>query len=199
MPTRGVIGFVYNGEQKITYVPFDAYPSRCGVQNVEFLRSGMAASGNDTASLIRKFQDLHLVTRGKAGMPVPMETANKVRYVLQDQSLPADSWYNLLRTTQGDLGWITTAGAMIDAASFGEDSLHCEWGWIVDLNTETLDVYRGFQREPHEGGLWSGVPEQRGGYYGIRKIQGFYLDALPTRMDLQNMERLDNGLSVAVK
>ena len=72
--------------------------------------------------------------------------------------------HRLLRGTQGKPGKILRAGYYEDAKEFPLDSLFCEWGYLVDLDAGTLEVYRGFQKSSPTEGRWAGRPtleEQR--------------------------------------
>ena len=65
-------------------------------------------------------------------------------------------WYCLLRKTQGDLFLFNNdLRHMIDSHQFLADSLFCEWAYIVNLDSEKLEVYRGFNKDPHASGRYS--------------------------------------------
>ena len=68
-----------------------------------------------------------------------------------------------------------------DSFDFGKDSLFCEWAYVVDLYADSLDVYKGFQKETHQEGIWSDGALNDGGYAPIRKVIGFPLGDLPSK------------------
>ena len=54
-------------------------------------------------------------------------------------------YYCLTRETQGDLDAIVSLGFMIDSKAFLKDDLMCEWAYIINLDSEKLDVYTGIK------------------------------------------------------
>ena len=44
---------------------------------------------------------------------------------------------------------------MLTARDFINSSLFCEWGYIVNFDTQELEVYRGFQEERHDKGRYA--------------------------------------------
>jgi len=67
---------------------------------------------------------------------------------VSEQSL--DDWYCLLRNVQGELKPYINGSIqhLIDSQDFIKDSLFCEWGYIINLDDNVLEVWRGFQKEP---------------------------------------------------
>ena len=54
--------------------------------------------------------------------------------------------------------------------TFAKDSLFCEWAYVVNLDTEMLEVYRGFQETPLEpSDRFYHLQEENSKYYPIRK------------------------------
>ena len=49
-------------------------------------------------------------------------------------------------------------GAAIDSHTFPLEGLHCEWGYLVDLDAERFEIYKGMQRELPKQGRWAGRP-----------------------------------------
>ncbi len=37
---------------------------------------------------------------------------------------------------------------IIDSQDFIQDSLFCEWGYVINLDDRTVEVYTGFQKHP---------------------------------------------------
>jgi hypothetical protein len=81
---------------------------------------------------------------------------------------------------------------LLDEIGFATDSLFCEWAYVIDLDAETLEVFKGFQKEPlPETERFFGFElkypnEVCEGYYPIRMIASYPLDAPPT---LEQMQR----------
>jgi hypothetical protein len=67
-------------------------------------------------------------------------------------------WYVLLRNTQGNPAAVLEAGMMTDGEDFLQDSLFCEWAYVMNLDTLTLEIYKGFQTKPHTRGRYAQIP-----------------------------------------
>lgn len=64
-----------------------------------------------------------------------------------------EDWYCLLRNTQGDLRhYHKGIEHMIDSQEFLADSLFCEWAYIMNLDDQQFEVYRGFNKNPNARG-----------------------------------------------
>lgn len=188
MGTRNLTVVVKDGTHKIAqYGQWDGYPSGVGADiltfladptNVEALRSiadrvHFAAEGEEEALLTELAPDL----AGKEWFTseesdrfnsiLPSLTRNHGGKILQ-HLVTSDDPHSLILT---------------DSFSFGEDSLFCEWAYVVDLDANTLECYQGFQHEPHTDGRWSYfVPEgtRNGGpYYGVKLVKTYALADLP--------------------
>ena len=65
------------------------------------------------------------------------------------------------------------------------DGLFCEWVYVVDLDSNTFEIYQGFQIHPSENRfsfLFEGVIN---GYYPPKLVATYPLDELPTDSQLQ--------------
>jgi hypothetical protein len=172
MGTRGFVGFVVDGQEKIAYNHFDSYPSELGVHVLQWARSV-----EDWQEIRELAATLRLVSDDSP--PTSEDVAMLGDYYDgRVGGTSAVSWYQLLRKTQGDMAAILAAGALEDASEFPYDSLFAEWGYIVDLDANRLEVYKGFQEEPHKEGRFATRGADRG-YYPVRMIASWPLDALP--------------------
>lgn len=162
MSTRGLVGFVVNDAVKATYNHFDSYPNGLGLDVVKFvqgLKNVSEASEHAQAIILVSEED----------EPTPEQVQRITGQSTPDAAVGGD-WYAWLRDAQGDLAEYLRLGFMIDNKDFGRNSLFCEWGYLVNLDTKTVEVYRGFQKDPHSEGRWAGNGPENG-YYGIRLIK----------------------------
>jgi hypothetical protein len=78
-----------------------------------------------------------------------------------------------------DLDTLPHVGIMEDGSSFPTASLYCEWGYLIDLDTATFEVYRGFQKAPHDAGRFAHRPSANDGFYPVALVASWPLTALP--------------------
>lgn len=143
MGTRGLIGFHSEGINKVTYNHFDSYPSGLGYQAIK-----------DTHKLLedpefkQKVDALQLVN--EESKPTAEQITALKKYFNPNVSTGSEQeWYALLRDVQGDVKENLKCGYMIDSEIFAKSSLFCEWGYVINLDTEQFEVYQGFQKEDH--------------------------------------------------
>lgn len=148
MGTRGFLGFVIDGTEKITYKHSDAYPSGLGADVLSWLRKAHLGAARRMAG------ELRVVDRDS--QPTAEDIERLMGYARSHVSTgQLDEWYVLLRGTQGNPAAILDAGVIEDAGEFPMDSVMAEYGYLVDFDAEVFEVYRGFQREPHDKGRFA--------------------------------------------
>lgn len=188
MGTRGLVGFVIDGEVKAAYNHFDSYPSGKGIEVLRQLR-GMLDSVEATRQAARK---LRLVTDD-----IP-PTDDEIHALLPNADTGVSTgavteWYVLLRELQGNLLGYLQAGVMEDGSAFAGDSLFCEWAYLIDLDAERFEVYRGFQKARHDQGRFANLPpDDRDGpahtYWPIALVASWGFSHLPTDSSFLAME-----------
>lgn len=68
-----------------------------------------------------------------------------------------------------------------DALEFAKDSLFCEWAYVIDLDKDVLEVYKGWQKTPSKRKNHRfGNEVNSDGYYPVRLKAKFPLSDLPT-------------------
>jgi hypothetical protein len=176
MSTRGFIGFVAEGVEKIAYNHSDSHPGGLGLDMLVWLRHA-----NRTA-LAQQVTSLRVV----AAESEPTDDDVRALKLYYNASVGGPSsrptWYQLLRETQGNPSAILRAGVIEDASNFPGDSLFAEYGYVVDLDAGTFEAYVGFQHKPHEKGRFAGR-EPRNGYYPVALAGSWPLDDLPDSDD----------------
>jgi hypothetical protein len=84
----------------------------------------------------------------------------------------------LLRSTQGDLNiYKENLRYMIERNDFIKDSLFCEFGYIINLETNELEIYKGGQKAPQENRYQINTSET--GYYNCALVKIFSLNDIP--------------------
>jgi len=179
MGTRGIVGVCVDGVDKMAYNHLDSYPEGLGVSMLGqcrklVKRAGGLVKAKEAARAIRLVDDM-----------IPVTTEDVKKYTgMADLGVGEQSphdWYCLLRNAQGNLLAYLDAGVMLDAATFIRDSLFCEWGYIVNLDTEKLEVYKGFQRQPHDKGRFANPLPNCDKHYPCALVAEFDLHKLPTK------------------
>ena len=142
MGTRGCYGFRKNGIDKITYNQYDSYPDCLGRTMVEFCK-------NTSIQEMNEIFDRIILVDGY-DKPTPEQiTACRSYYNGNVGRQSPDDWYCLLREAQGEPNaYKNGLRYMIDSHEFIKDSLFCEYAYIIDLNTNKLEFYVGFQMQP---------------------------------------------------
>lgn len=179
MGTRGFLTFVADGVEKTTYNHRDSYPEALGSNVLEWARK------TDLTEAARAVRDLRVVAPNSTPTAQDIERLRGYANLsVGEQSL--DDWYVLLRETQGDPAAILSAGVLIDASEFPADSLFAEWGYVIDVDAQTFEVYRGFQHAPHDKGRFASRPPREsvsGSYYPVALLATFPLAGLPSDED----------------
>jgi len=165
MGTRGFVGVAIDGDTKLSYNHFDSYPDGLGVELLGSLRMRLHPDAKSALeTLAEQARALRMVDED--GTPGELELA-----LFRDFSDPnvggsidkptdgtVQNYYQLLRKLQGDLLRSLDLGLAIDCDGFQFDSLFCEWGYLLDFDANTLQVYQGFQHKRHNKGRWAGLP-----------------------------------------
>ena len=180
MGTRGIYGFRKNEVDKLTYNHYDSYPEVLGRNIVEFI-------GNHTIEELNKIYDKIIMVDNES---IPTEEQIKECEKYTDLSVSQQTtqdWYCLLRDTQGDLSaYDDDLKYMIDNADFILDGLFCEYGYIINLDTNRLEIYRGGQKEIDPTNRYTiedEVAEENMGYYPCKMV---------AEIDLKMIQGLDD-------
>lgn len=196
MGTRGFITFVIDGTEKTAYNHFDSYPTGLGHQVAEDLKSEWV-----TPDAVRALQVVNDSIK-----PTPDDKLRLAAFTDTGVSTGStDDWYCLLHETQGSPAKIVRAGYIEDAGDFPLDSLFAEWGYVIDMDTMTLEVYAGFQKSPHSAGRFASreVTDEyarQHGYYPVALIASYdILGGLPDDAELERLEQSVYGTPESIE
>jgi hypothetical protein len=169
------MGVRIGDQDKVTYCHFDCYPEGLGKKVVSAVRAMLRDPGIE--GLKQLATELRLVDGNSEATPTEQERFG--RFADDGVSTQKRSeWYVLLRELQGDLKGTLQAGVMIDSHEFLQDSLFCEYAYIVNLDDMAFECYRGFQREPHTKGRYAALTG-RDEYKPVALVGSFDLADIP--------------------
>lgn len=144
------MAFNIDGQLKGTYNHWDSYPSGLGIT----ISSWIEDRNFDLEKARNESRRLEAVNENEK--PTSEQIDKLMQYAnlnVSDRSL--EDWYALLRETQGDPQATLDSGFYIDGINFATDSLFCEWGYVIDLDEEALEIYKGFNNEGEVEGRFS--------------------------------------------
>ena len=172
MGTRGALGFRVDNADKLTLNAYDSNPLGLGLDVVSFIQA------TEDKTLRALAPRIELVSA--SGTPTPEQIAHCAPWTdLSVDAQSTSSWYCLLRKAQGNLGaYAQGLRYMRDSNQFVFDSLYCEWAYVINLDTEMLEIYEGFQEKPGRGRYANGRPARGGDYYGVSLVQEIPLAAV---------------------
>ena len=99
-----------------------------------------------------------------------------------------EDWYSLLSSSQGNIISAALLGVMLDNSGFIESSSHCEYGYVINLDDNTVEFYEGCQKTKPKG-RYRNAPKDDMGYYACTLVNAFSLD------DFVKMNKADILLS----
>lgn len=181
MLTRGIYGFHVNGTDKLAYNHADSYPQHLGLSILGELNA--VKDWDQTKKLVSDLIPIH-ETRSLDANSQIFQAELRRHYDGQGGIKKPSSFYDLMQPLQGKLEPFLSGklSFMATANEFIDDSLFCEWGYIANLDSHELEVYRGLQRsEPLEPSRYGGTEVSRQGYYPCKQIASYSLSQLPTK------------------
>ena len=142
MGTRNLTIVHKNGEYKVAqYGQWDGYPGGLGVTLLNFLKNV------NMDSFRNAIDNVSFYTKEEIGEI--NKTIDEIR-----KDIPNYSWQKdfpqLSRDTGVDiLNLITFKGVnkVNNSIDFAADSLFCEWAYVIDIDTNKFEVYKGFNHE----------------------------------------------------
>jgi hypothetical protein len=184
---------VSNGETKVAqYGQWDGYPSGAGTDILKFLR------GEGNLETLRK-------RAGKLRFISPEELDKLlVRYGANPEtgSIAYDDYGKftkenptLSRDTGADVLYYICASndpiPLENSEEFAKNGLFCEWVYVVDLDKNQFEVYKGFNTSPppKDQRFYDGDVPSHGDYFPVHLVDTFYMDVLPTEEEF--LSRVD--------
>lgn len=183
MGTRGLYGIRKGGVDKCTYNHFDSYPDGLGADVLQFCATHSEEQISKLFDLIEIFNTKVPPTEEQKRM------CKQNGYVdLTVSNRTDEDWYCLLRELQGNIrAWDEALKQdakipMEDDKDFIKDSLFCEYGYIINLDTHYLEFWLGFQNEPDPNNRYGAeiYHDYSEDYYPCKLVGEFKLSDIST-------------------
>lgn len=186
MGTRNLICVIQGNEFKVSkYNQWDGYPEGVGADICEWItdeydsdrfKAGLKNCYEiDEDALKQLWVDAGMEpdnTDGFVDMSVSEKFAKSNPQLGRDMSTPI---LDLIMHSDGPLPFKNDL-------DFANDSLFCEWLYVLNIDTETLEVYTGFNRTEVTEGRFTG-PVNDDGYAPVRLVAEFDFYDLPEKAD----------------
>lgn len=182
MGTRGCYGLYKNGVTKTTYNHFDSYIGGLGKDILDFVE-------NTSIPIMNKiFDKIELVREDD--IPTIEQIENCQDFTdLEVSNKSIMDFYCLLRKAQGDLNaYKTDLKYMIDSKEFLGNSLFCEYAYIINLDKNVLEFYKGFNKVP-QNNRYSKYADEKEEYKECKLLAEYPLTEIyEGKITLDNME-----------
>jgi hypothetical protein len=184
MGTRHLIAVQKDGEYKVAqYGQWDGYLSGQGDSILKFFRA------NDLETFRNKVDNCFFGTQEQIDEAyAPYTDGNGWMTMEQADAFKLTEFSHLSRDTGSDiLNVILKSNGplmQIDNLDFANDSLFCEYAYVIDLDKDILEVYQGFNTDPlPEGARFTGAAKDDGDYQAVKLVASFPLGNLPENFD----------------
>lgn len=194
MGTRHVIAVVKDGEFKVAqYGQCNGYPSGNGSNFLNFCKTRSHIEKLKKALDRVRFidhngKDKEFVEDYNKNCPV---WSNDPDNRTEEQK----RWHNLFDSR--NLSYVVLKHIILcddeeillhNSIDFVDNSLMCEWAYVLDLDNETFEVYEGFNEDPDVKGRFKNYKDDDLEYYPCTLIATYSLNDLPK--DLNHLNEL---------
>ena len=187
MGTRNLTAVMKDGEYKVAqYGQWDGCPEGQGLTILNFIRTNrnienLKAALSKVRFLDEEGQDKDFMEEYKNNAPAwsndpDNRTPEQIRWF--ESYISGDLGGEILKSIADSDDDEIVIKNDIDFAS---DSLFCEWAYVLDFDSNTFEVFRGFCSEPHDGRFTGS--KSKDGYYPVTLFKSFHLDNLPDESD----------------
>ena len=183
MGTRHLICVVSDGDYRIAqYGQWDGYPEGQGAVILEFLKSPMAEQLKKNLKLCSWFtNDEYEKLWEPFGVNKDQDFIEYETYKAfcsEYPQLSRDTGAGILKIVADASGEIK----LLNSLDFSEDSLFCEWAYVIDFDKDTFEVYQGFNETPLEESerFYRAGQADDNGMYPVKIVESFDLSNLPS-------------------
>ncbi len=177
MGTRNLTAAYIDGEYKIAqYGQWDGYPSGQGIHALRFARE---LTNPDTRKRFEeKLRAARWITKREVDIINEKIDSGKLKnWQKVYPELSRDTCADIL-----DLVLQADDGIKLEnELAFAADSLFCEWAWVIDLDKNTFEGYKGFNKQEltPEDRFYFLRDQEDEEYHGVVMVASWPLDNLP--------------------
>lgn len=184
MGTRHLTIVVSDGEYKVAqYGQWDGYPTGQGKTVVKFIMENLLNTEKFN-SFKKNLKACKFISKNE--IETKLNDCNSGFMTLDEEKKFDAIMPELSRNTGAKILEIINDRPLElkNSICFADDSLFCEWAWLINLDNKTLEVYEGFNKSPLEQGeRFYRSQSDSDGYYPIRCLKIYKFDELtPTSM-----------------
>ncbi len=171
MGTRHLVMVASGGQMKVAqYGQFDGYPSAAGAEILDFIKG---------ADLV-KFKEMVDKLEFYAEEEVDGILSGGEACLLTHPWLDRENSRAVLTFVYEGL-----TNKLYNSEDFARDGLFCEWGYLLDLDNNILEVYKGFSKNPvPDNERFAKYNESGMKYYPIKLIKTYDFENLPSSKTL---------------
>jgi hypothetical protein len=175
MGTRNLVIIVSNNETKLAqYNQFDGYPSYMGVNLLNEIKKLDLIDFKEKLNFL-SFAD----EKTQKSIEDYSKTVDDDKFFSEYPLLHRDVSFEIIPI----ISQLDKTTICVDSSKFAGDSLFCEWGYVIDLDKNKFEVYKGFNKKPlteDERFYNTPIDDVRKIYKQIRFYISFDLNDLPT-------------------
>lgn len=145
---KGSLGFILDGNYKAQYIGENAEFELLGEDIVEFLR---IVVGTRSVDMLKQALSKVEMVDSLVDFPTEKQIHRYAEFYQGNiNNTKKVDWYTLLAKLQ-NADWFVKAidgkvSHIVNGVDFGNEYQHCEYAYIINLDTQTFDVYLGLDK-----------------------------------------------------
>lgn len=209
MGTRNLTMVISKGETKVAqYGQWDGYPSVQGANILNFL-TFLGTDKNSKGKILKenkendwarnnvkeflKLKNLSIETFKENLESLSFFKEKEIDLINENFNKSLEERSYLSRDTASEILWKIAEGnvdKLISNENFAGDSLFCEWAYVVDLDKNTFEVYKGFNNETiDETERFFHLQKEEEEYKPVTILKSYDLNNLPTLEEFLELEK----------
>lgn len=189
MGTRNSTMVVIGGEYRVSqYGQWDGYIEAAGLGILEFLRNIIP---DEEESFKEKVKRCHYATEEElTSLQAELDSMGHEAFYKKYPAWTRDTGFGILSLIND----LPDGESLIlqEDIDFVNDSLFCEYAYVIDMDKRMFEVYTGFTQErlSKEDRFYKETPP-KGDYYPVKLHTAYSFDSLPTNEELQLIDKQD--------